>query len=382
MSYYVARGQLPPKKHTQFRSPGNELYCEEVFGTCGFSGIASILYHLHPPTVMREITGMTPLEYAAEPAGALHHRHFFTGRIATEGDLVSSRRYLLKNDDVLVGVGETAKSMTAFYRNSDGDELLFVQDGSGVLHSPFGDLAVAPGDYVVIPSGMLYRMEIQERMRFIVFEAYGPIELPSRYLNSAGQISEQAPFSERDFHVPEGADPVDESGEFVVQVKKRDRVSTYVYAHHPFDVVGWDGYLYPYTFNISDFQPMTGAIHLPPTIHQTFQGPNIAICSFVPRLFDYHPRAVPVSYFHSNIDTDEVLYYVRGNFMSRRGIESGSLTLHPAGIPHGPQPGAIEASLGKSSTDELAVMMDAFRPLTVLRPANSVEDDNYTFSWQ
>lgn len=381
MPYYVSRGQIPSKRHTQFRSPSGTLYSEEVFGTRGFSGIASILYHVKAPTAVGAVYGPEPINYDPEPQGPLRHRHFFTRGIVTRGDMVSARKYLLKNDDVALGAGVASESMTAFYKNGDGDELLFIHEGSGTLRSTFGTLSLQPGDYVVIPAGTTYQILVQHPLRFVVFEATGPIEIPSRYRNEYGQLLEHAPLCERDLRIPEFADPLVEDGEFPIRVKKNGAITTIVLAHHPFDAVGWDGYLYPYAFNIRDFEPITGRIHQPPPVHQTFQGPNFVICSFVPRLFDYHPLSVPVSYNHSNIHSDEVLYYVKGNFMSRRGIDSGSITLHPGGIPHGPQPGAVEASLGNDRTDELAVMMDTFRPLAVLRPALEIEDHHYMYSW-
>jgi homogentisate 1,2-dioxygenase len=381
MPYYVARGEIPHKRHTQFRQPDGTLYKEEVFGTKGFSGIQSILYHVFPPTAVRRVEGPVPVEYAAEEPGPLRHRHFWTTRLTASGDPIDARQYLLGNDDVLIGTCVATDSMADFYKNGECDELLFIHEGRGTLQSMFGEIAFGPGDYLVIPVGTIYRLVIDEPVRYLLIESPSQIEVPRRYRNEYGQFLEHSPFCERDLRPPTYVPPVVEQGEFPIRVKARGTITTVVLAHHPFDVVGWDGYVYPYAFNVEDFEPITGRIHLPPPVHQTFAGHNFVVCSFVPRLFDYHPEAIPVPYNHSNVDSDEVLYYVRGNFMSRRGVEVGSITLHPSGIPHGPHPGTVEASLGKDRTEELAVMVDTFRPLKVLKPALAVEDPNYMYSW-
>ncbi len=381
MPYYVVRGEIPHKRHTKFRRPDGQLYKEEVFGTKGFSGIQSILYHTYPPTAVRRVEGPVPVAYVPEEAGPLRHRHFWTKRLTTEGHPIAARQYLLGNDDVLLGTCVATQSMDDFYKNGECDEILFIHEGTGTLESMFGYIEFRPGDYLVIPAGTIYKLVIDKPVRYLLIESASHIEVPRRYRNEFGQFLEHSPFCERDLRPPVYASPVANEGEFPVRVKARGAITTLVLAHHPFDVVGWDGYVYPYAFNIEDFEPMTGRIHLPPPVHQTFAGQNFVVCSFVPRLFDYHPEAIPVPYNHSNVDSDEVLYYVRGNFMSRRGVEIGSMTLHPSGIPHGPHPGTVEASLGKERTEELAVMVDTFRPLKVLKPALAVEDPNYMYSW-
>jgi homogentisate 1,2-dioxygenase len=381
MPYYVVRGEIPHKRHTKFRRPDGQLYKEEVFGTKGFSGIQSILYHTYPPTAVRRVEGPVPVAYVPEEAGPLRHRHFWTKRLTTEGHPIAARQYLLGNDDVLLGTCVATQSMDDFYKNGECDEILFIHEGTGTLESMFGYIEFRPGDYLVIPAGTIYKLVIDKPVRYLLIESASHIEVPRRYRNEFGQFLEHSPFCERDLRPPVYASPVANEGEFPVRVKARGAITTLVLAHHPFDVVGWDGYVYPYAFNIEDFEPTTGRIHLPPPVHQTFAGQNFVVCSFVPRLFDYHPEAIPVPYNHSNVDSDEVLYYVRGNFMSRRGVEIGSMTLHPSGIPHGPHPGTVEASLGKERTEELAVMVDTFRPLKVLKPALAVEDPNYMYSW-
>lgn len=381
MPFYVTRGEVPQKRHIQFRRPDGGLYKEEVFGTKGFSGIQSILYHIHPPTSVRKVEGPTPIERIAEEIGPVRHRHFLTKKMDTVGDPISARTYLLGNEDVIMGTCVATQSMTDFYKNGECDEMLFIHEGSGRLESIFGEVQFREGDYLVIPVGTIYRIVVDAPVRYLVLETPGQIEVPRRYRNEYGQLMEHSPFSERDFRAPTYVPPVDEIGEFAIRLKTHIGITELTLAHHPFDVIGWDGFVYPYAFNIEDFEPITGRIHQPPPVHQTFAGQNFVVCSFVPRLFDYHPLAIPVPYNHSNVDSDEVLYYVRGNFMSRRGIEVGSITLHPAGIPHGPHPGTTEASLGKDRTEELAVMVDTFRPLKVLKPALHVEDTNYMYTW-
>lgn len=381
MPFYVKQGEIPHKRHTQFRSPDGELYREEVFGTKGFSGIESILYHVHAPTAVAKVVSYTPLALSPEDEGALMHRHFLTGKLSHQGDALQAREPLLGNADVVIGTCVSGESMSVPYKNSECDELLFIHEGKGTLRSVFGTLSFGPGDYLVIPAGTIYQLEVTEQVRYLFLESPSPIEIPKRYRNEYGQMLEHAPFCERDIRVPDYQEPIDESGRFSVQVKKRNGVTLLELAHHPFDVIGWDGYVYPYAFNISDFEPITGRVHQPPPVHQTFAGENFVVCSFVPRMFDYHPLAIPAPYAHSNIDSDEVLYYVHGNFMSRRGVEIGSITLHPSGIPHGPHPGTAEASIGKPGTEELAVMVDTFRPLRVLKSAHPIEDTGYMYSW-
>ena len=381
MPFYAVRGEIPQKRHVQFRQPNGRLYEEEVFGTKGFSGIQSILYHGFPPTAVRRVEGPEPVVQASEPDGPLRHRHFRTSRLQTAGDAVSARLYLLGNNDVSIGTGTATESMNDFYKNGDCDELLFIHEGTGKLETMFGEIVFRSGDYLVIPVGTVYRVAVDGPVRFLFIESPSSIEVPDRYRNEYGQLLEHSPFCERDFRLPTYVPPVLEEGSFPIRVKARGAFTTIVLAHHPFDVTGWDGFVYPYAFNIEDFEPITGRIHQPPPVHQTFAGANFVVCSFVPRMFDYHPEGIPVPYNHSNVDSDEVLYYARGNFMSRRGIEVASITLHPSGIPHGPHPGTAEASLGKDRTEELAVMIDTFRPLQVLTPALPCEDENYMYSW-
>lgn len=386
MPFYVSNGEIPHKRHTQFRRPDGDLYKEEVFGTKGFSGIESILYHVYPPTAVLSVGAYEPIELEFEQQGPLRHRHFQTTKLSgspllSEGDPIRSRRPLLGNEDVTFCVCVATRSMQVAYKNSECDELLFIHEGQGMLHSLFGDLAFRPGDYLVIPAGTIYQIEIEGPIRYVIIESQSPIEIPRRYRNEYGQMLEHAPFCERDIRVPDHVQPQTPKGVFPVLVKARGGYTTLHLNHHPFDVVGWDGYVYPYALNIEDFEPITGRVHQPPPVHQTFEGHNFVVCSFVPRMFDYHPLAIPAPYNHSNINSDEVLYYVRGNFMSRRGVEVGSITLHPSGIAHGPHPGTAEASIGKQETQELAVMMDTFRPLKVLKPALAVEDERYMYSW-
>lgn len=425
MPFYVSRGEIPHKRHTQFRRPDGELYKEEVFGTKGFSGIESILYHVHAPTAVKSVEGFQVEQLEPEEPGPLRHRHFRTMQLAEtrhpdgalgkhpaeepglhfdgepgvhsegspawypdrrtagilDGHPIEGRQYLLGNEDVKMGVCVARTTMEYFYKNAEADELLFIHEGSGVLATMFGRLPFREGDYLVIPAGTIYQMEITAPVRYLCIESPSPIDIPRRYRNEYGQMLEHAPFCERDIRVPEYGRPIDAKGDYPLCIKARGGFTRMTLAHHPFDVVGWDGYVYPYALNIEDFEPITGRVHQPPPVHQTFAGEGFVICSFVPRLFDYHPQAIPAPYNHSNVDSDEVLYYVRGNFMSRKGIEIGSITLHPSGIPHGPHPGTAEASIGKPGTEELAVMMDTFRPLRVLQPARTVEDTNYMYSW-
>lgn len=382
MPFYWRLGEVPHKRHTQFRKSDGSLFAEEVMGTHGFSGIQSILYRHHPPTQVRrvEIGPQRTLEYEEE--GPLRHRHFRTAVVGAGGDPITGRVPLLANEDVVLSVCRPTEPMGYFYRNADCDELLFVHEGRGRLETVFGLLTYRPGDYLVIPVGTTYRLVTEEPpSRFLVFEAHGPIVTPRRYRNEHGQLLEHSPFCERDIRPPERLETYLEEGEFEVRVRARGRLTSLFYDFHPFDVVGWDGYLFPWALNIEDFEPITGRIHQPPPVHQTFEGPNFVVCSFVPRKFDYHPLAIPVPYNHSNVNSDEVIYYVAGNFMSRRGVDVASITLHPSGVPHGPHPGIVEASLGKEGTEELAVMMDTFRPLHVTRRALEAEDTGYMYSW-
>ncbi|MCL4266247.1 MAG: homogentisate 1,2-dioxygenase [Anaerolineae bacterium] len=383
MTYYYKLGEVPRKRHVQFRQGDGSLYHEEVMGIHGFAGIQSILYHIYPPTAVRRIeTGVsTGIEYV--DGHPLKHRHLKSAPVPEGGDAVDGRVPLMGNNDVVLYVARPNKPMDYWYKFAHGDDVLFIHDGTGVLESQFGLLPYRPGDYLVIPTGVIWRLlpDAGSEQRMLVVESYGHVTPPKRYINNYGQFLEHSPYCERDIRIPERLVTHNEKGEFEIRVKARNLITRFIYDHHPLDVVGWDGHLWPFAFNIADFEPITGRIHQPPPVHQTFDGPGYVLCSFVPRLFDYHPQAIPAPYNHSNVDSDEVLYYVEGNFMSRKGIERASLTIHPNGIPHGPHPGTYEGSIGKKETHELAVMVDTFRPLKLTRQALEMEDANYAYSW-
>ncbi|MCS6775383.1 MAG: hypothetical protein RMJ43_10385 [Chloroherpetonaceae bacterium] len=382
MPHYVQRGQIPRKRHTRFHRPDGRLYTEQLLGTRGFTGISSLLYHRVPPTQALRFGQAISVQPETVPEQALRHHHLRTAAITPHGDPITGRTPLLVNDDVALGICCPTEPMSCFYKNADGDELLFIHEGTGRLETMFGTLHYTEGDYLIIPRGTIYRIVPEStQTRMLVIEASSTIEVPRRYRNEYGQMLEHAPYCERDIRVPEYMEPCDETGEFEVRIKARQRITPYFYAHHPFDVVGWDGYLYPWAFSIHDFEPITGSLHMPPPIHQTFEAHNFVVCSFCPRMLDYHPDAIVVPYNHSNLESDEVLYYVNDRFGSRRGIEVGSITLHPAGLPHGPQPGAVEASQGARRTEELAVMVDTFRPLHLTRAAQALDDPQYPYSW-
>ncbi len=382
MPHYIKMGRIPHKRHTQFRKEDGSLYYEQLMGTKGFSGIQSLIYHVNQPTQVKRAEKICDIQYEYEEKGALQHRHFLTKDIQAGGDFLQARRIYLANDDVAVGISRPNKQMEYFYRNGEGDEMLFVHEGRGKIESIFGELSFGPGDYLVIPIGTTYRVVLEsEEARILVVESNSAIVPPKRYRNEFGQYLENSPFCERDIRTPERLETKDEKGEYEVRVRAQGMITSYTYDFHPLDAVGWDGYLYPYAFSIHDFEPITGRVHQPPPVHQTFEGYNYVICSFVPRLYDYHPEAIPAPYVHSNVESDEVLYYADGDFMSRRGIEEGSITLHPSGLPHGPHPGKIEESIGKKETRELAVMIDTFRPLRVVKEAHKIEDTSYMSSW-
>jgi homogentisate 1,2-dioxygenase len=381
MPSYVRAGSLPHKRHIQFRRPDGGLYAEELFSTKGFESVYSLLYHLRPPTATLDVRAWDRPAVRLMPNEPLRNRHFKTAGIQTGGDAIDSRRALLGNDDMLISIAQADRPMEYWYRNTGGDELLFIHQGAGVIETPFGDLAYRAHDYVVIPTGTTYRVLPASPSRILVHESRGMVTIPRRYRNEYGQLEEHAPYYERDFRAPVLKAPVDARGEHEVRVSNAGRTAIYMVQNHPCDVVGWDGYCYPYAFNLEEFAPITGKLHQPPPAHATFEAPGAAFCAFVPRLFDYHPLAIPVPYNHSSVDCDEVIFYVSGNFMSRRGVEEGSITLHAAGAPHGPQPGAVEASLGAKSTDEIAVMVDTFKPLALALSALEVEDEQYYRSW-
>ncbi|HUH07958.1 MAG TPA: cupin domain-containing protein [Egibacteraceae bacterium] len=384
MPYYRLVGEVPHKRHTQFRRPDGGLYAEELMGVEGFSSDSALLYHRHIPTAITSAAAVEREPDAQQANHPLMPRHFRTHELKVGGDIVGGRQLLLANTDVRLSYA-AADQPSPLYRNAVGDECVYVESGRGRFESIFGAIDVAPGDYVVIPASTTHRWipdGAAEPLRVMIIDASGHIGPPSRYLSAKGQFLEHSPYCERDLRAP--AEPLLADGEGVdVLVGHRDGFTRYTYAHHPFDVVGWDGCLYPYAFNIADFEPITGRVHQPPHVHQTFAGPGFVICSFVPRKFDYHPESIPAPYNHANVDSDEMLFYVGGDFMSRKGagIELGSISLHPSGFTHGPQPGSVEASIGKEMTDELAVMVDTFRPLNLGPAALASEDADYPWTW-
>jgi homogentisate 1,2-dioxygenase len=380
MPFYQRRGELPRKRHIVFRENGR-LLTEEVMGLEGFTGNESILYHLESPCRVKELGAFTPIvrdEWIPETHA---HRLQNTYEVPPEGDEISGRRSLMWNHDVEISLCRPEGTMDYFFRNGEGDEVIFVHEGSGTVETTFGDVPYKDGDYVVIPRGTTYRFMPDGPQRYLVFETPGLIEIPRRYRNEYGQILEGAPYYHRDIHPPTDLHTRRERGEFLVKVRVRGGYQDYVLDYHPFDVVGWDGFLYPWTFSIHDFEPITGRIHQPPPSHQTFQGQNFVICSFCPRKLDFDPEAVPIPYHHSNLQSEEMIYYVSGNFGSRKGISVGSITLHPSGLPHGPHPGLAEKSLGVAETTELAVMCDTFRPLKLSTFARDLDDGRYAYSW-
>lgn len=383
MNRYVALGDMPRKKHIQFPKQGGGLHHEQLFSTRGFDGPMSTLYHIHPPTEVGRWEDLGPVAPTFLDDEALRHRHLKTGKMEPRGDALSGRIPLMGNQDLVWSQALVAEQMESFYKHAEADEILFVHDGSGTLETMWGDVEVRPGDYLVIPRGTIWRIRFDELpVRMVIVESFGPVSTPRRYRNEYGQMLEHAPFTERDLRPPHKLVTKDEKGEFDVIVRARGRHTLYRYPHHPFDVAGWDGYVYPMAFSIHDFQPITGQLHMPPPIHQTFIGQGFVVCSFCPRQLDYHPEAIKVPYVHSNVDSDEVLYYCNDKFGSRKGIEEGSITVHPLGLPHGPQPGAVEASMEHTETHELAMMVDTFRPLKMTKEALVLEDDSYWESWK
>jgi homogentisate 1,2-dioxygenase len=387
LPYYCKVGSIPPKRHIEFHvKPGYKsegIYYEEVVTQSGFSRAYSIVYHLRPPTRVRKVeaAGTVALEHAEEPA--LRHHHIKTGTLKTAGDPISGRVPILTNDDITMHRCRPAARQNELYRNATADEVVFVQQGKGTLHTMFGPLPFKPYDYIVIPRCTTYRLEFDSGSQpdLLVIESAGNVGIPPRYLNPDGQLRLGAPYYERDLHGPSETGVIDREQDVTVLIKNGTHLTRYTLANHPFDVVGWDGMLYPYTFNADDFEPITGTIHQPPPIQQTFESPGFVICTFAPRMLDTHPEAIKVPYAHSNVEADEVLYYVRGQFGSRRGVEQSSFTLHPRGIPHGPHPGTIVASRPMTRTDELAVMVDTFRPLHLTQQALEMDDPQYPMSW-
>lgn len=383
MPIYHSLGNFPQKRHTVFQSPKGNHYYEQLFGTEGFNGFSSLLYHVHRPTQVKEILksySVAPKIAIEKNIKALLLKGF---DIKAADDFLDSRKDVLVNGDCHIGLAAPKQSMkTYFYKNADADEVLFIHKGKGILRTFMGNIPFEYGDYLIIPRGMIYQLEFEGNdNRILYVESFHPIYTPKRYKNSSGQLLEHSPFCERDFKLPRNLETHDEKGDFLIKIKKEGMMHEVLYATHPFDVIGWDGYNFPWGFSIHNFEPITGRVHQPPPVHQNFETPAFVICSFCPRLYDYHPKAIPAPYNHSNIDSDEVLYYVDGDFMSRNDIKQGNITLHPKGIPHGPAPGAMERSIGQKETQELAVMIDTFRPLMVTEEAMGIDDGKYYKSW-
>lgn len=383
MPVYHKLGQIPQKRHTIFEKPGGGLYYEQLFGTIGFDGMSSLLYQVHRPTMVKEIRESIDVSPKIAVEKNMTARLLQGFEIAPKDDFLDSREPLLVNSDIHIGLAAPRKSLREyFYKNADADELIFVHRGTGTLRTFVGNIRFEYGDYLVIPRGMIYQIDFDTAdNRLLYAESFHPIYTPKRYRNWFGQLLEHSPFCERDYKLPQDLETYDEKGEFLMKVKKQGMLHHLVYTTHPFDVVGWDGYNFPYGFSIHNFEPITGRVHQPPPVHQNFETSAYVICSFCPRLYDYHPKAIPAPYNHSNIDSDEMLYYVDGDFMSRNNIEQGHITLHPGGIPHGPAPGAYERSIGQKETAELAVMIDTFKPLKITENAMRIDDGKYFQSW-
>lgn len=383
MPIYHKLGKIPPKRHTQFRKADGILYNEQLFGTIGFDGMSSLLYHINRPTMVKEIGGAKDVTPKIAVAKNLTARKLIGFDIVPKDDYLEAREPLMVNSDIHIGLAAPRKSLkNYFYKNADADEMLFIHKGSGTLRTFVGNIPFEYGDYLIIPRGMIYQIDFDtEDNRILYAESFHPIYTPKRYRNWFGQLLEHSPYCERDYILPQNLETHDETGDFLLKIKKQGMLHSLTYAAHPFDVVGWDGYNYPYGFSIHNFEPITGRVHQPPPVHQTFETKAFVICSFCPRLYDYHPKAIPAPYNHSNIDSDEMLYYVDGDFMSRTGIGPGYISLHPGGIPHGPHPGTYEGSIGKKETGELAVMIDTFKPLQLTENALKIDDGKYYRSW-
>ena len=383
MPRYHKLGNIPPKRHTIHRSQDGKFYYEELFGTIGFDGMSSLIYHTHRPTQVKNILK----SYDVKPKIAIENNMkslMLKGfQVKPENDYLESRKCILINNDCQIVLAAPKKSLNNyFYKNTDSDEVIFVHKGSGKLRTFLGNINFGYGDYLVIPRGVIYQIDFDSSdNRLFIVESKSPVYSPKRYRNWFGQLLEHSPYCERDIHPPHELETFNDKGEYLIKVKKQDTIHEYIYGAHPFSAVGWDGYNYPYKFSIHDFEPITGRVHQPPPVHQTFETNSFVICSFVPRLFDYHPKAIPAPYNHSNIDSDEVIYYVDGDFMSRNNVDKGFISLHPAGIPHGPHPGSMEKSIGMKETLELAVMVDTFKPLMVTEEALKIDDGKYYKSW-
>ncbi len=383
MPIYHRLGNLPAKRHTVFEKPNGGLHYEQLFGTIGFDGMSSLLYHLHRPTQVQSVARPKNVQPDIAVEHNLTARMLTTFDVPASDDYLESRMPLLVNNDIHIGSAAPRKSLRDyFYKNADADEMLFIHRGSGTLRTFVGNIEFEYGDYLIIPRGMIYQIEFNsEDNRILYAESFHPIYTPKRYRNWFGQLLEHSPYCERDYKLPQKLETHDEEGEFLIKIKKEGHLHELIYQTHPFDVVGWDGYNFPYGFSIHNFEPITGRVHQPPPVHQTFETSAFVVCSFCPRLYDYHPKAIPAPYNHSNIDSDEMLYYVDGDFMSRNHVDQGYISLHPAGIPHGPHPGAYERSIGQKSTEELAVMIDTFRPLKITKAALDIDDGKYFKSW-
>lgn len=383
MPFYHSLGKIPTKRHTVFKNPEGGIYYEQLFGTIGFDGMSSLLYHIQPPTAVIEIIQKQSVAPEIGLDKNMQMRSLQGFNVEPKDDYLESRTPMLVNKDVYIELASPRKSMTDyFYKNADADEVIFIHRGNGTLKTQLGNIDFSYGDYLVVPRGMIYQMHFEsEDNRLLIIQSFHPIYTPKRYRNWFGQLLEHSPYCERDIRRPEHLETHNENGRFLIKIKKEDTMYDYVYAHHPFNVVGWDGYNFPYAFSIHNFEPITGRVHQPPPVHQTFETGAFVICSFVPRMYDYHPDSIPAPYNHSNIDSDEVLYYVDGDFMSRNHVDKGQITLHPAGIPHGPHPGAYERSIGQKETQELAVMIDTFKPLKLTKQALGVEMGDYMNSW-
>ena len=383
MPHYISSGQVPRKRHIVFPKPGGGLYAEQLVSTEGFSDNCSLVYHCNPPTMVNSIDPSYPVAPVIAENDNMQHRLFTGMDILPEDDYLESRIPVLVNNDVHISLAAPRNSMQSYYyKNAGADEMIFIHRGEGLLKTMYGNIPFGYGDHLVIPRGIVYQVEFSTQdNRLFILESFTPLRFPKRYMNKSGQLLEHAPFCERDLRTPQAPETHDEKGDFLVKVKRGDRIWPYHYATHPFDLIGWDGYHYPYALSIHDFEPITGRIHQPPPVHQTFETPAFVVCAFVPRLYDYHPESIPTPYNHSNVDSDEVLYYVDGDFMSRNNIKPGNITLHPIGIVHGPHPGAVERSIGAKETRELAIMVDTFRPLKITRQAMEIEDPDYYKSW-
>ncbi|HEY2721376.1 MAG TPA: homogentisate 1,2-dioxygenase [Chitinophagaceae bacterium] len=383
MPYYHKLGTIPHKRHTQFRKADGGLFSEQLFSTEGFSNDSSLLYHYYPPTQVIKTEAQLSVAPVIAEEKMLKHRSFEGFKIKPEKDYLQSRKSMLVNNDCHFVLAAPQESLTKyFYKNTDADEMIFIHEGKGVLRTMYGELPFGYGDYLIIPRGTIYQIEFSDQHnRLLIVESFSPIRFPKKYLSRYGQLLEHSPYCERDIRPPQNLPSYDEKGDFLIKAKKKGMLYGLHYGTHPFDVVGWDGCCYPFAFSIHDFEPITGRVHQPPPVHQTFEANNFVVCSFCPRLFDYHPQAIPAPYNHSNIDSDEVIYYVDGDFMSRKNVTRGMITLHPAGIPHGPHPGAVEKSIGAKETKELAVMVDTFHPLMLTKEALEIENQDYIMSW-